>query len=437
MQRLMKKKGFTLVELVVVIAIIAVLAAVLIPTFTGIIRNANRSADSQAVRQMSTVLSATEMGVKSLEEAVDLLEENGYAANNLTPLTRNTSFFWHKDLNIILLINVKDNTLVFPENEKIQETLAADLAKEGDAKILFNLFEDGAKYIDVVASNQRELKNAFANGTKNITLDKDITLKEALTLEEGAEVVIDLNGKTLDANYQRPFIMSNGSKLTVEAAGATVNCNEYGFVNIPAEVSAEVVINGGTFNATLDNGAFIKLRAGGNATDTVKVTLNNVTYTDITAEDEDNFIVNKAGFSGKFDLEVNGGSYNAPFGFQIESATFNGATIVTGGYAICCDANAANVTVDACKITVGTKVENSCYAAALVVTNGSTGTIKNSTINFTEGTGEQYAYAIYPTGGTITAINNTNNTYKINDPGSNAVADGVIIIDGVRYAKTR
>ena len=37
------KKGFTIVELVVVIAVIAILSAVLIPTFAGVIRKANVS----------------------------------------------------------------------------------------------------------------------------------------------------------------------------------------------------------------------------------------------------------------------------------------------------------------------------------------------------------------------------------------------------------
>ena len=38
------KKGFTIVELVIVIAVIAILAAVLIPTFSGVIERANESA---------------------------------------------------------------------------------------------------------------------------------------------------------------------------------------------------------------------------------------------------------------------------------------------------------------------------------------------------------------------------------------------------------
>lgn len=45
-----KKKGFTIVELVIVIAVIAILAAVLIPTFAGIIDLANKNSAMQAAR---------------------------------------------------------------------------------------------------------------------------------------------------------------------------------------------------------------------------------------------------------------------------------------------------------------------------------------------------------------------------------------------------
>ena len=45
----MNKKGFTIVELVIVIAVIAILAAVMIPTFGGIIKKANESSALQTV----------------------------------------------------------------------------------------------------------------------------------------------------------------------------------------------------------------------------------------------------------------------------------------------------------------------------------------------------------------------------------------------------
>ena len=44
------KKGFTIVELVIVIAVIGILAAVLIPTFSGVIGDANATAAKQEAR---------------------------------------------------------------------------------------------------------------------------------------------------------------------------------------------------------------------------------------------------------------------------------------------------------------------------------------------------------------------------------------------------
>ena len=48
------KKGFTIVELVIVIAVIAILSAVLIPTFGGIVEKANKSAAQQEAKNAHT-----------------------------------------------------------------------------------------------------------------------------------------------------------------------------------------------------------------------------------------------------------------------------------------------------------------------------------------------------------------------------------------------
>ena len=57
------KKGFTIVELVIVIAVIAILSAVLIPTFTSVTKKANESAALQTATSSLTVVLAEEKGM--------------------------------------------------------------------------------------------------------------------------------------------------------------------------------------------------------------------------------------------------------------------------------------------------------------------------------------------------------------------------------------
>ena len=66
------KKGFTIVELVIVIAVIAILAAVLIPTFSGVIEKANKSARLQKARNAYTEYYA-QMTAEELASEVDLV----------------------------------------------------------------------------------------------------------------------------------------------------------------------------------------------------------------------------------------------------------------------------------------------------------------------------------------------------------------------------
>ena len=59
----MNKKGFTIVELVIVIAVIAILASVLIPTFSGVVAKANASGALQkATSAMKSTLAMSTTG---------------------------------------------------------------------------------------------------------------------------------------------------------------------------------------------------------------------------------------------------------------------------------------------------------------------------------------------------------------------------------------
>ena len=85
------KKGFTIVELVIVIAVIGILAAVLIPTFSGVVESANESnALSEASNSLKVILA---------ERA-----ENGEVLGD-------AMFLYVKDGKVVYTIEYKDNHL--------------------------------------------------------------------------------------------------------------------------------------------------------------------------------------------------------------------------------------------------------------------------------------------------------------------------------------
>lgn len=71
------KKGFTIVELVIVIAVIAILSAVLIPTFSNVIENANETAALQeAKNKLSAYVGYMGAEGKALNDGVVFIVEN-------------------------------------------------------------------------------------------------------------------------------------------------------------------------------------------------------------------------------------------------------------------------------------------------------------------------------------------------------------------------
>lgn len=69
MKKLLNKKGFTIVELVIVIAVIAILAAVLIPTFSNVIESANKASDlSEAQNSLKAYSAYTSSKGQSLAD---------------------------------------------------------------------------------------------------------------------------------------------------------------------------------------------------------------------------------------------------------------------------------------------------------------------------------------------------------------------------------
>ena len=99
------KKGFTIIELVIVIAVIAILAAVLIPTVSGIIAKANESKDTQLVRNLNTALAADVDGDKTMAGALAAAAKFGYDIEKINASATDNEILWDSVNNVFCYLN--------------------------------------------------------------------------------------------------------------------------------------------------------------------------------------------------------------------------------------------------------------------------------------------------------------------------------------------
>ena len=106
------KKGFTIVELVIVIAVIGVLSAILIPVFVNLTMKANIASDDSLIKNLNTALKMQEQEVddkknETLQDAIDDLIKEGFILENLVSKS-GKYLLWNQDKNEFVLN--KENT---------------------------------------------------------------------------------------------------------------------------------------------------------------------------------------------------------------------------------------------------------------------------------------------------------------------------------------
>ena len=101
------RKGFTIVELVIVIAVIAILAAVLIPTFSNLIKKANISNDTAVAKNMNTALQVEGIdgAVNDIYDVINALTDYGFVLANINTKAEGCLFVWEQETNQILLVD--------------------------------------------------------------------------------------------------------------------------------------------------------------------------------------------------------------------------------------------------------------------------------------------------------------------------------------------
>jgi len=190
MKVIKKNKGFTLVELIVVIAIIGILAVVLIPSVTGFIDKARMSNDNAYVSKLNELLEYYEIQGGNLVNASApdirfILENESEEELDFTPNSKNAGFFYNKTTKKIEIkkftntgvLAAEDETLTSPE-ELFGEGLFL-LTKQGNvaSEVAF-----GLRNLGTVGKNDDELMQAYNALKAKVNGLRDSFLKTKLNV---------------------------------------------------------------------------------------------------------------------------------------------------------------------------------------------------------------------------------------------------------------
>ena len=262
------KKGFTLVELIVVIAIIAILSTVAVIGYTRVVDKANVSNDTQLVRNLNERMQLEEAatGYSTPETAHDafvLTEDFGFIIEKLTPSSSGNDIVWDSTTNRFALIDAEDHTVVYSDPTK-------DLS--GDTINLWKVFKE-------VPSETPKYSIYLAG--ENFTSP----IKTSVGLDVGKNLgITEINYTNESDNDKNVVIRTNGGTLTINAPTDTVK--HYGYaeiLDIQAIAGASYHENGTSGFARIAQGHFVVesegvvnvLYATGTKTGTTTVQVDN------------------------------------------------------------------------------------------------------------------------------------------------------------------
>ena len=277
------KKGFTIVELVIVVAVIAILAAVLIPTFSSIIKKANIASDTAVAKNLNTA--AISASADTFDQAIAAVKDAGYLLANLNAKADGCYFVWDDVNNQFLLVDTKNDYKVIYSNTDASEKNAKNwLVAVSDLEAIADIEAAGCGVKKIITSTE-DLKAALTVGgevyvDESVILDKDNVI---VIKDDSVNVTLNLGESSLNTNG----ILDDTYPIELNAGTLTINDGVIGVqsssvdadglvVNIPvwAEGTSNVNINGTTFYVP-QNG-YIVLGAAVNGT-SGKHTVTNAT----------------------------------------------------------------------------------------------------------------------------------------------------------------
>ena len=237
------KKGFTIVELVIVIAIIAILAAVLIPTFASLIQKANVSKDTQLVKNLNTALAANGKEHKTMTEALAAAAEFGYDVGKINASATGNEILWDSENDVFCYL----------KDDKVEYIPESNATKPADYK-LWKVYNAGEKV------PEQQKYSIYWNRTDDFTATLTVgfdagkctaitALKYERTGEAQTVVIRTSSGETsLTVNAAKDTVMHYGAagEVNVLAVDKTHSYHEFGSVHTLTAKSGHIVLESGS-----------------------------------------------------------------------------------------------------------------------------------------------------------------------------------------------
>ena len=306
------KKGFTIVELVIVIAVIAILAAVLIPTFSNLIKKANISNDTAIAKNLNTA--AISAQADTFAQAIEAAKEAGYLVAHLNAKAENVYFVWDDGTNQFLLYDLKAGKVLYSNTKEYSAAgenwyFAVNTKAEKDA-VLEALANVNCNYL---VGSVDAVNEILAEGGE-IYLDESLALDETHLFNINSTATINLGSSALNTSGivetdggKYPIAIGANGKVTLNGGHIAVASKVYNLDNklintvLHTAPGSTLTVVGTEFDSATYNSQMkiegtamfkdVVIKATKSALDTrgnAQVTLDNVTIN----------IVNSAGAAG-------------------------------------------------------------------------------------------------------------------------------------------
>ena len=276
--KLNKKKGFTIVELVIVIAVFAFLAAVLIPNISKLVKKANQSADESLVRNLNTALSIDAEKHTTMSAALKAaLDNGGYDVAKIVAKNDGAKILWDSLNDCFVYLNADGKITYLPNTKTV-----ADVKEWNFFEILEEMPTDMSKqkYSIYLSGEGKTVENkevsvGFDSGKNTV---KSLTYKNDSATAQAQDVIIRTNGGTLTVNAPKDVVRHFGASDYTDIVSVDKNSyHENG-------VSAYVRIENGHFYAEANAKVLNVNVANSNVKITVDTNAKVVAYSKSAAE---------------------------------------------------------------------------------------------------------------------------------------------------------